>query len=155
MESGDRSELIRFLENRDAPCPGCGYNLRGLTGTTCPECNQAIELRIALSEPRIGAYLGAVCGLLVGGGMAAVMLGIFVVVSMFEGWPPRRYWFAMFGITGIAIGTLLGLGAMLLMGRGRKWFRRRGPTGRSWVIAGSWGLTAAFVTWFLVVVLQF
>lgn len=27
-----------FLAERDARCPSCGYNLRGLSGDACPEC---------------------------------------------------------------------------------------------------------------------
>jgi uncharacterized membrane protein YdjX (TVP38/TMEM64 family) len=32
------------LRGRDVPCPGCGYNLRDLTGDRCPECG--IELTV-------------------------------------------------------------------------------------------------------------
>lgn len=38
--------LIAFLAANDAPCPGCGYNLRGLAGATCPECGEAVELDV-------------------------------------------------------------------------------------------------------------
>lgn len=38
--------LVAFLARNDAPCPACGYNLRGLTGDVCPECGQPFELRI-------------------------------------------------------------------------------------------------------------
>ena len=38
-------EMVRvFLAEHDAPCPGCGYNLRGTTGDKCPECAAALEL---------------------------------------------------------------------------------------------------------------
>ena len=36
--------LRTYLSERDAPCPGCGYNLRGLVGETCPECGIALDL---------------------------------------------------------------------------------------------------------------
>lgn len=35
--------LITYLATHDAPCPGCGYNLRGLQGNTCPECGESID----------------------------------------------------------------------------------------------------------------
>lgn len=36
-----------FLSHRDTPCPACGYNLRGVAGPACPECNEAIVLELA------------------------------------------------------------------------------------------------------------
>ncbi len=39
-----RTELAVYLAERDVPCPGCGYNLRGLTEATCPECAQQLHL---------------------------------------------------------------------------------------------------------------
>jgi hypothetical protein len=41
-------ESVRiFLAARDTPCPGCGYNLRGIEQSACPECGRAIELTLA------------------------------------------------------------------------------------------------------------
>ena len=42
--------VIVFLADRDAPCPGCGYNLRGLTAPVCPECTRPVSLQLA-SDP--------------------------------------------------------------------------------------------------------
>ncbi|MBX3376176.1 MAG: hypothetical protein KF678_04150 [Phycisphaeraceae bacterium] len=36
--------LREFLAERDAPCPRCGYNLRGLAGVECPECGLALSV---------------------------------------------------------------------------------------------------------------
>lgn len=36
--------LARYLAERDARCPGCGYNLRGLKEGTCPECGFGLNL---------------------------------------------------------------------------------------------------------------
>jgi hypothetical protein len=45
-----------FLADRDAPCPGCNYNLRGIQDSACPECGRAVEL--TLSRPsRSRGYL--------------------------------------------------------------------------------------------------
>lgn len=46
-----------FLADRDAPCPGCGYNLRGIEQATCPECGRAIELALARSGRGRGYFL--------------------------------------------------------------------------------------------------
>ncbi len=44
----DSSELIRsYLADRDFPCPGCRYNLRGVESPVCPECGRTIELTIS------------------------------------------------------------------------------------------------------------
>jgi len=50
-------EAVRlYLAERDAPCPGCGYNLRGIEHAACPECGRGIEL--TLSRPgRSRGYL--------------------------------------------------------------------------------------------------
>lgn len=41
-------ELVRsYLADRDVPCPGCTYNLRGVETPVCPECGRTIELTIA------------------------------------------------------------------------------------------------------------
>lgn len=43
--------LIAYLAENDAPCPGCGYNLRALTSCTCPECGREIVLGDLLPAP--------------------------------------------------------------------------------------------------------
>src|SRR5688572_5440203 len=48
-------DLIRaFLSTRDAPCPGCGYNLRGIAQARCPECEREVTLCVqgGVAEPR-------------------------------------------------------------------------------------------------------
>jgi hypothetical protein len=43
------AELLRtFLAQRDALCPTCNYNLRGLAAERCPEC--AADLSLSLSS---------------------------------------------------------------------------------------------------------
>lgn len=47
MDRSDDSRALEcFLANRDAACPACGYNLRGLTAEACPECRHELELQI-------------------------------------------------------------------------------------------------------------
>lgn len=41
---GDAQMLARFLEDRDAECVKCGYCLRGLSQSHCPECGTLIDL---------------------------------------------------------------------------------------------------------------
>lgn len=37
-------DVRRLLAENDVPCPGCGYNLRGMTSQSCPECGAAFTL---------------------------------------------------------------------------------------------------------------
>jgi len=50
MGSSDDVALRNFLAERDAPCPNCGYNLRGLQAETCPECKHVLRLQFARVE---------------------------------------------------------------------------------------------------------
>lgn len=45
----DPNSLRAFLSSHDAACPRCGYNLRGVRASHCPECGSAIDLA-ALQE---------------------------------------------------------------------------------------------------------
>lgn len=49
-ESPTATELRDFLADRDAPCPSCTYNLRGLSGPACPECGRALVLEELLPK---------------------------------------------------------------------------------------------------------
>lgn len=68
------SLLHTYLAEQDVPCPGCAYNLRGLTGTRCPECNQELQLRVGLVEPRMAAFIAGLVGISVGFGFCTMLL---------------------------------------------------------------------------------
>lgn len=42
----DDELVAEYLRYRDVPCPGCGYDLRGLGGRICPECGAALQLQL-------------------------------------------------------------------------------------------------------------
>lgn len=45
--SDSAADLLQtYLADRDVPCPGCGYNLRGHTGARCPECGVRLVLGV-------------------------------------------------------------------------------------------------------------
>ena len=69
--------LVDYLSDRDAACPLCQYNLRGLTSSRCPECGRALQLTIGLVEPRIGAWLTAVVSM-----AGAASLGVLALVAL-------------------------------------------------------------------------
>ncbi len=110
----------RYLAERDVPCPGCGYNFRGLAAGACPECNQDLELGIKLASPRIGRLVAALTGLAAGAGASGAFFVIQVVIwAYWGGWGP-------IGLLMIPLVWLLTLGsALALVSRrpGRVWFR--------------------------------
>ncbi len=57
-----------FLAEHDAPCPGCGYNLRGTPGDKCPECAEPLTLGVRMDEPKsrwdvVGTIAVVVCSI--------------------------------------------------------------------------------------------
>jgi hypothetical protein len=84
----DAVELRAFLADRDVACPGCGYNLRGLTTGECPECGARPRLDLLKAGGRIGpVYLP----------IAAILLNILLFVfgaSRYLLWrgPEREFW---------------------------------------------------------------
>jgi hypothetical protein len=74
-EHDSRLEFLReFLAERDVPCPLCQYNLRALTGDTCPECGSEVSITVGLTEPRMAAFIAGVVGLASGVGFNTLML---------------------------------------------------------------------------------
>lgn len=67
--------LHAYLQEHDAPCPLCGYNLRGVTLLSCPECDAPIELCVGSSQLQLGAWLFAMLSF-------AMALGFDLVIAM-------------------------------------------------------------------------
>src|SRR5262249_3110784 len=64
--------LVSFLAARDAACPSCGYNLKGVESARCPECGTRLELSLVRRSPLWGwgpFLLLAFAWLLLAGGM--------------------------------------------------------------------------------------
>jgi len=83
--SEESDQVISFLRDRDAPCPLCGYNLRGLASGRCPECGSGLRLAVGLAEPFLRAWIAVVVSFVAGAG-----LGIFFVVMLLSHGPPSR-----------------------------------------------------------------
>lgn len=135
------ARLRAHLAGHDEPCPMCEYNLRGLTGTVCPECGEALRLRVSLSEPKMAAYLCGLIGLSVGFGFSGVFLVLGVVGLLLEGsgggFP---YWVLVALLSQFVIEGL----AMWLWLVRRNWIRRR-SRGQRWMLAAAaWGCTIGF-----------
>lgn len=47
IPSDPAAESLRlYLASRDVPCPRCGYNLRGSTSSSCPECGKPLVIAV-------------------------------------------------------------------------------------------------------------
>lgn len=72
--------LLDFVRGRDIECPLCGYNLRDLTKTTCPECEQTLQLRVGVQRLTLLPFLMAIApGIFAG--PCAVFLTVMLSVN--------------------------------------------------------------------------
>jgi hypothetical protein len=106
--------LVNYLAEQDIECPGCGYNLRGLTGECCPECGQALVLRVGLAEPKMGAFVAGLIGLASGFGFNMFLAGWTLWAILVQGMGQIWWIFEML----IGSTVVLGFGMWLLV-RGR------------------------------------
>jgi hypothetical protein len=148
--SPNRPELLRtFLAEADVPCPGCGYNLRGLTGQTCPECSQALALRVGLIDGQMRLYMTGLVGLAAGSGFSGLLL-LYALVRTWLGGGPGGFWLLFVVIT--LVGALVEsacLAAWLRLGRRL----RRLPAGpRVGLAALAWVLTFANLGTFVLMI---
>ena len=129
--------LLAFLRDHDAPCPICGYNLRGVTLSVCPECECPIELGVSSSSSYLGAWLLALLAfamplsfdLIVG-----TMMLIGVIMSAGENAEGVFLLVSLVTLTLVSVGML-----WVLVARKRDWLRM--PRRRQWRMA--WALFAA------------
>lgn len=75
--------LTEYLATRNAKCPLCGYNLRGLTSPRCPECGRRLRLSIGLTEPYLGAWVLLAAATCAAGGTGV----FFTLMVVTNGWP--------------------------------------------------------------------
>jgi hypothetical protein len=110
-------DLREYVAERDVACPSCGYNLRGLESSTCPECGCGLRLevasdrakvrkeavswlRIASSPPAIAGTVALGAGLALGPEAAAVIvLGWAGLMAMVCYWRWTRPFMTAPGLT--------------------------------------------------------
>jgi hypothetical protein len=77
----DMSQSVQeILKHRDAMCPRCGYNLRGLASPICPECQLTITPENVLDGKRIKTRGVAIALLIV------TIIGFFVLMHTLASW---------------------------------------------------------------------
>ncbi len=73
MAPTDRQLLQDYLADREAACPVCRYNLRGLDGDHCPECGARIDLRVGSIDLRLGPWLACVLSIALPMGFTGIL----------------------------------------------------------------------------------
>ena len=81
--------LIEYLKECREQCPSCRYDLHNLTSPRCPECGEALILRVGLEQPRLGALITGVIGLASGLGFSGLALGWGLWMMMTNRFGPR------------------------------------------------------------------
>jgi len=144
----DRDFMVEYVASRDVPCPCCGYNLRGLTGTRCPECNEELVLRVGMAEPRIAWFIAGVVGVGMCLGFCALLLvwALYMGARRGPGGPPLK------DLVPLAAGVLVGAGVLCGWIRAKRRLGRA-STERRWIWACA-AAAASFVcpTWFMLTV---
>jgi hypothetical protein len=142
-------ELLQaYLADQDVPCPGCGYNLRGLTSGVCPECRHQLLLRVDLAEPAIGALIAALAPLLIMAGASALLVVFVVVISTIDSPPPRGIALAVLWTPLVFVVSFGAAAWRLGQRKARQRFRLLSRAAKVRRIAGYWALSAAtFALW--------
>jgi hypothetical protein len=147
-EGGDRGFLRAYLADRDVACPQCGYNLRALTGDTCPECGEKLALGVRMVEPKQAAPIAGLIGLSAGVGLNGLLLIYFFIRMAVRARGP--FWHVFFFVNAIGL-VVMGI-ALLVWLRRWRWIRGRElPVRWAWVGA-CWILALADIIVFSVVI---
>ena len=133
-KEGDTMRLVDFLEERDVPCPFCGYNLCNLTDHDCPECGHRLRLTVGVHDVRFGWFLAAVTPSLVSGVSALSLLVLMMAAIVTGGGPLPPVLFLL-----VLLGVLSGVVAIVLILRRHRFIQLRPQVQRRWA-ALAWGL---------------
>lgn len=133
--------LVELLRENDVACPLCGYNLRGLTKATCPECKQALELTVGMRHLRMGWFLLAITPGMFSGIAAVLLTTVLLIALILEGTSGGGPPYSIYAT--VAFGWASGVFAVLLAFR-RQRFLIMTPTKQRfcailiWVIHIGW-----------------
>ncbi|MCH8343570.1 MAG: hypothetical protein IH983_06245 [Planctomycetes bacterium] len=117
------AELLKaLLAERDLPCPVCGYNLRAIASSNCPECGAKLDLRVGSTDLQLGPWLAA----LFAGALPLGIVSFVLVIGLGAGDPIL---FAVFFVGALAYTMLL---AVLVRKRRAFW---KQPRKRQWWLA--------------------
>lgn len=77
--SQDERRISEFLAHHNPPCPHCGYQLFGLTASTCPECGSQLILGImpgTYATPYVPLHWPCLTGVIAG--LVGAMFATFI-----------------------------------------------------------------------------
>lgn len=148
----DQDAVVRFVAERDAPCPVCRYNVRGAPEARCPECAAELRLELGSERLRLGPWLFAVVAFALGLGFDGVV-GLVMAASLTV-LPPRsplavrQMW--LVDVLFLAAAGLCAVGLVQVVRQRGRWNRQH--AGRQRALAAAIflgvGLThAAFGAW--------
>ena len=134
--------LLTYIQQFEAACPVCGYNLRALTLPRCPECGRELRLTVGAVEPFVIPWVLTTIFLAMAAGIGVLFL---IACAMFG--PPPIYTMrhtdlipfaaALYGVAAIPL-----LAMMIL--RRRKFWKLDATV--QWVVAAvAFGIDATFV----------
>ena len=145
MTAGVDPTLTAYLAGRDVPCPQCRYNLRDARGGRCPECGDALALRLGLAEPRVGTLVAGLIGLSAGAGLSGLLL-VYLLIAF----GIRRNTGLYMGQFATVTGVPFAIETMAVLVWLRQWprVRRAGRGVRAALVAGCWALSLANIVVF-------
>ena len=126
------SSLQEFLRDRSEPCPSCDYDLRGLTKSSCPECGQVLELRVALATPNFAPYITGIVAIGMSLGYSFMATG-FISAAILPGNLSLNATWRRFYISVIAT-LVISTACLVVWIRLSRWLRRQRPA-RRWMLA--------------------
>ncbi|MEM8834699.1 MAG: hypothetical protein AAGD00_02655 [Planctomycetota bacterium] len=154
IEPDDRA-LIEWLASHDESCPACGYRLRGLERTTCPECAHALRLTVGAPDVRLAAWFVAIVGFALAAGFDGVVATI-LTVGVGAAWvtgghvPLPDVWIVLASFAGAAA-LMLGGSVWIFRSRARwmRWSLARRIRWAALIVAGVFLVHAAAGFWLL------
>lgn len=152
--------LAAHLADHDAPCPGCGYNLRGCAEAICPECGQKLVLQVGAGEAahHLLALRYLFLGLIIWNGAGRVPIA---VLEMLRDWQSSsntlpagewHFWYVvaeLFHAVLVLVLAILGLrSSRIASGRGG-----RGATSRDYAFTILWLQVLATISHVIILML--
>jgi hypothetical protein len=120
-------DLLRdFLALKDVACPACGHNLRGASGTACPECGLGLNLRVTMAELPHGAWLWSVIAVAASIGFSATL----TMGGLYAAYKSELYELDRRAIIAAAFSSLVGVIVLTVLAKRRAALVRKSRAAR-------------------------